>query len=725
MALLGTIRNRFGWMMMALVFIGVASFLFMDISPGANTASGRATTVGFVNDDKVSGELVQQYTQEYQGGRYLTEEIQAQVWERIIGEKLLTQKTMAAGMIVTPTEMGDLFLSPDPRLLSPVVVNRLGDPQTRQVNSEQVRQAIDMFHNTNALLQQANGDPQQKETLLEQQRNWLALEKSVKVRALQDKYFKALESGMYTPAWMVEMEHKTQETGYNFDYVRIPYTNIKAKVEVSDQEMKDYIAAHPRLYKREATAAIDYIVFDVKPTSEDSTIYFDEMAQYAKEFAATKSMKEDSTFIQQYYGTFAPDFYTESEMSEPKAIVDSVFAAEEGTVFGPYINNQKYKVLKKIAEKRLPDSVKARHILIRAQNPEEGQAARILLDSLKNVLDTDPTASFDSLAAQFSQDGSRDKGGDLGWKAKDGSFVPQFEEYMFYTGEKDSLRILYTQFGLHLIQVTGYKYETDKVGVRIAVIEKDIIPSEGTTEQKQREVLEFITNNRTIEDMKKAAKEMSLTIAPATGLEEGGFEIIGLGKNSTAADIIRWAHNPETENGEVTNRPYFMENEQLNYTEKFVVTALVSKLPKGLASIDDPQVRGDVGNILRNEKKTAMVKSELASLTSLDAIAGKYGIIKESAANVQYGSANVGTVGVEPKVAALAAATEVGQMSGAVGGNEGVYVLQVTSRNEAPAIVNLKSSRDKVSRRISQVISTGVYDNMKDNADIVDDRSKY
>lgn len=725
MALLGTIRNRFGWMMMALVFIGVASFLFMDISPGANTASGRSATVGYVNGDKVSNELVQQYTQEYQGGRYLNEEIQAQVWERIIGEKLLAQKTMDAGMMVTAEEMGNLFLSEDPSLLSPIVMNRLADPQTRKVNTEQVKQAIDMFHNTNALLQQANGNPQQKEALLEQQKNWLDLEKSVKVRALQDKYFKALEKGMYIPSWMVEMEHKTQETGYNFDYARIPYTNIKGNVEVSDQEMKDYIAAHPRQYKREATANIDYIVFDVKPTAEDSADYYNEMAAYAKDFAATKSMKEDSIFVQQYYGTFAANYYTKTELSEPTVIVDSLFDAADGTVFGPYVANQKYKVLKKIEEKRLPDSVKTRHILIRAETAEAGQQARVLLDSLKNVLETDPAASFDSLALQFSQDGSRTLGGDLGWKAKDGSFVPQFEEYMFYTGEKDSLRIIYTQFGLHLIQITDYKYETDKVGVRVAIIEKDIIPSEGTTEQRQREVLDFITNNRTIEDMKKAAKEANLSIAPATGLEEGGFDIIGLGKNSTAADIIRWANNPATEIGAVTNRPYFMENEELNYTEKFVVTALVSRTAKGLASIEDPQIRADVSSILRNEKKTALVKGELASLTSLDAIAGKYGIVKQSAAGVQYGSANIGSVGVEPKVAALAAATEVGQMSGAVGGNEGVYVVQVTSRNEAPPIVNLKSSRDKISRRIAQVISSNVYDSMKEDADIVDERSKY
>ncbi len=406
-------------------------------------------------------------------------------------------------------------------------------------------------------------------------------------------------------------------------------------------------------------------------------------------------------------------------------IISALFDAEDGTVFGPFIHEGKYRVLKRIEGKKLPDSVLSRHILIRADNPEDGQKARLLLDSLKKVLETDPTASFDSLALQYSQDGSRDKGGDLGWKAKDGSFVPQFEEYMFYTGEKDSLRLLYTQFGVHLMQITGYKFENDKQGVRIATVSRDIIPTPTTTENKQREVIEFITNSRKAEEMKTAARELGLVVSPASGLEEGEYEILGIGKNSTSADIIRWAHDPETEVGSVTNRPYAVENEELNCTEKFVVTALVGRTPKGTATIDDPTVKADVDRILRNEKKTEAVKAKLAKLTSLDAIAGEYGLIKETATNVQYGTANLGVIGTEPKVVALAAATEIGQMSGAVGGKEGIYVLQMTSKTDAPPITDVKTAREKISRRVSQVVSAGVYEAMKENSDIEDNRSRY
>lgn len=727
MALLGTIRNRFGWVMMGLVFIGVASFLFMDISPGANTASGRAATVGYVNGEKVSNDLVQEYASEYKGAGYLQEEIQAQVWDRIVGEKLLTQKTIDAGMEVTAVEMGDLFLSQDPRLLSPVVQNRLADPKTRQVNTDNVKQMIEMYKNTGALMKQADGNVKQQQQLLEQQKEWLALEKSVKTRALQDKYFIALEKAIYTPSWMVEMENKLQETSYNFDYVRIPYTSIKDEVEVSDKEMTDYIAANARQYKRKASANIEYVVFDVTPTSEDSLYYYTSMEERAVELREAKTMEEDSSVILQYTKDFTPNYYTESEMTTlaavPGSMVDSIFSADEGTVFGPYVQDQKYKVLKKVGEKSLPDSVRARHILIKAEDPTTGQKARILLDSIKNVLETDPNASFDSLALLYSEDlGSKVNGGDLEWQGKDVSFVPQFKEHMFYTGKKDEYTLLYTQYGVHLIQITDTKYETGRVGVRIAVLEEAIIPTGKTTEAKKREAVEFISANRTLADMKKAAKEKGFTVAPVTGLEKGAFEISGLGKNSTAASIITWAHLPETKVGDVTGSAYAIDNDELGYTEKFVVMALSSKVEKGLATISDVQVRADVETTLRNQKKTAIVKAKLSSLTSLDAIAGAYSVIKQSATSVQYGTANLGADGTEPKVAGLAASTEIGQMSGAVGGVTGVYIVEVISKNEAPAIANIKTAREKVTRRVSQAVSSGVYQNIKDNSEIVDER---
>lgn len=729
MALLGTIRNRFGWVMMGLIFVGIFAFLFMDISPGGNTPSGNTRTVGSVNGEKISGDLVRQYSADYQGGQYITEEINQYVWDRIIDEKLVGQRTSEAGMTVSPLEMGDMFVSADPRLLSSTVRQYFGDRQRGgAVNTQDLKQRIDAFHSPATLAQIT--DAEQKEQYMKQRDAWFSLEKTVKQNRLREKYLTSLRKSIYTPNWMVEMEQKTQETAYDFDYVRIPYVNIKEDVQVSDQEIKDYIAAHPREYKREATANLSYVLFDVVPTAQDSAEYITEMTAIADDFRDNTTTLEDSTTVEINYGTFPEDYFKKDQLSEPLGMADSIFAAADGTVFGPYLYNGKYRVVKKIAEKVLADSVRSRHILIpvQAQGQQgqmERQNATVLLDSIKNVLLTDPTASFDSMAVAFSQDGSASLGGDLGWRAKDGGFVPQFENYMFFSGEEDSLQILYTQFGVHLIQITDMKFETNTVGVRIASVEKDIIPSVKTTEDVQRVVLEFITTNRTVEELKKAAKDNSMTVSTATGLENKGFDISGIGRNSTSADLINWAHDAETGIGEVTNRPYAIENEILNCTDKFVAAALTARAPKGLASITDSKVKADVDRILRNEKKTAIVKQKLATLTSLDAIAGEYGLPKETATAMMYGSANLTAATFEPKVAGLAASTPVGQMSTVVGGKEGIYVLNMTSVTDPKPIDNLEATRTKLTSRTASVIANSVMEAVKDAAEIEDNRSQY
>ena len=58
---------------------------------------------------------------------------------------------------------------------------------------------------------------------------------------------------------------------------------------------------------------------------------------------------------------------------------DSIFALSKGAVYGPYLDNHTYVLAKLIDTKPMPDSVKARHILIGTFNPQTNQ--QILDDS--------------------------------------------------------------------------------------------------------------------------------------------------------------------------------------------------------------------------------------------------------------------------------------------------------------------------------------------------------
>ncbi|MDV7399432.1 peptidylprolyl isomerase, partial [Arthrospira platensis SPKY1] len=92
--------------------------------------------------------------------------------------------------------------------------------------------------------------------------------------------------------------------------------------------------------------------------------------------------------------------------------------------------------------KMIPDSVRSRHILIRADmsNQMEIQQTFLTLDSLR-VLINAGVQTFDTLALQFGQDGTASTGGDLGYAAP-GQMVKPFNDLIFFQAEPDSLYIV-------------------------------------------------------------------------------------------------------------------------------------------------------------------------------------------------------------------------------------------------------------------------------------------
>ncbi|MEN6397085.1 MAG: peptidylprolyl isomerase [Methanoregula sp.] len=89
--------------------------------------------------------------------------------------------------------------------------------------------------------------------------------------------------------------------------------------------------------------------------------------------------------------------------------------------------------------------VRASHILV----TKEDDANKIL----KRINDGE---DFAAVAKRFSSCPSKKNGGDLGWFGK-GQMVPEFEEAAFAAEQGAVIGPVKTQFGYHVIKVTGKK----------------------------------------------------------------------------------------------------------------------------------------------------------------------------------------------------------------------------------------------------------------------------
>jgi parvulin-like peptidyl-prolyl isomerase len=97
--------------------------------------------------------------------------------------------------------------------------------------------------------------------------------------------------------------------------------------------------------------------------------------------------------------------------------------------------------------------VKASHILLRAESKEEVTKARILADSIINRINRGE--SFEAMARKYGTDGTKDKGGDLGWFER-GVMVKPFDDACFKAKDDKPFQVT-TQFGVHVVKVTDRK----------------------------------------------------------------------------------------------------------------------------------------------------------------------------------------------------------------------------------------------------------------------------
>ena len=142
----------------------------------------------------------------------------------------------------------------------------------------------------------------------------------------------------------------------------------------------------------------------------------------------------------------------------PELFVGAVANLQPGQV-APVVKSPAGLHLLKLVDKRsqTPQSgsqverIRARHILLPAATPAEEQEAQRRLLEFKRTIQSGG-ASFESLARQFSTDGSASKGGDLGW-IYPGETVPDFERAMRRLPVGEVSEPVKSQFGMHLIEV--------------------------------------------------------------------------------------------------------------------------------------------------------------------------------------------------------------------------------------------------------------------------------
>jgi peptidyl-prolyl cis-trans isomerase D len=214
-------------------------------------------------------------------------------------------------------------------------------------------------------------------------------ESEVKKELLQQKFQQLVTDGITVTEDEVREEYLRGNDKIKMDYVIVKPDDLQSKIEASDAELAAYFEKNKGRYVVPERRTVDYATLD-----------FAQLRQRAQ-----VSEDDEKVYYQQH--------------------VDS------------------YK---------LEDRAHVAHILFKTVGKTDAEVAEIKKKADDVLNKAKHGGKFADLAKQYSEDTTKDKGGDLDWIVR-GQTVPEFEAAAFSLPKGAISDLVKTQYGFHLIEV--------------------------------------------------------------------------------------------------------------------------------------------------------------------------------------------------------------------------------------------------------------------------------
>ncbi len=701
MALITQIRKRSG-LIIILIALGVFGFLLMDVKGNQNVA-GTGNNIGKIDGEAISYTNFQKTEETLFGGSQGGDTYAKRdyLWNYMVDNILLEKESSNLGLGVSVEELKDLAFGQN---LSPVIQQKFADQTTGRIDRSQLEQIKKSI--------EGNQLPE------DGRRAWAAIEKEIVKERLQAKYVNLASKAVYTPLWLAEMLEKEKKELVDLAYVKVPYTLIPdADVKLTDADYQNYLNENKgKYFQPEENRRVSYVIFPVIASKKDSLEAKNKLEAIKAKY---KEAKNDSLFVTANSGKLQ-DIYVKKDKMEG-IMKDTAWDLPVGTIFGPYIENGAYMLSKIVDKKMVPDSVKSRHILIQAKTQGDIAKANKTIDSLKLVIETGKN-SFDTLASKFGQDASKAKGGDLGYMPQ-GAMIKDFNNLIFYKAVPHKLYKLTTQYGVHLVEVTAVKYLDNNPGIKIATFREPIVPGDDTQAAVEDKANQFLTHNRTLDEMKKATEgSKEIEVLRSIPLKAHDYNLGALGSSEGSYSIVKWAFTSGAKAGDVSPTLYSFKNTQEFYTDKYVVAALSTIQNAGLPDINF--IKEDIRAQVVNLKKGEMLKAKITS-KDLKSIAATFNTKVDTAKGVSFSVPFVAGIGNEIKIIATAMKLEVNTPSSPILGTAALFVIMPINRTSGGPSTNIAEIKNSTRKQYEQMVGPKVMDSLRKTYKIKDDRYKF
>ena len=553
--------------------------------------------------------------------------------------------------------------------------------------------------------------------------SWNNYESNIASSGLEKIYFYLIRSAINSTVFEGKTKYNYENDNVDLKYIKIPFSTIPdSLVKVTKSDVKKYMKKNENDYEVKASRNLIYVKFQENPSKYDEKQIenqltellndreeFDFESKTNKKILGFKNTRNNEEFLNLNSAIKLYDSYV-FENSFSKEMAPIIYSLNKGEVYGPYKEREFIKITKLVDTKRIPDSVKVRHILIPysgslRSDPNETtteEQAKKRADSIYRIVLRRPS-KFKSLLSLSSDVVSNENDGEIEFSYIDG-FAPEFRDFSF-ENRVGKISVVETDFGFHIIEILSQSKR--KNAVKVANLGLKVEASERTIDSifNITSKFEIATEKSNFRDV---ASEFNYKVNPVNNIRELNENIPGVGSQRA---IVRWAYNPDTNLDDI--RRFNLQN------GGYLVAMLTSINPEGLMSIDKASITAIPK--IRNEKKAKMIMDKIKG-RSLDDISSSQNQTIQTALAVNMKNPVLSGTGNEPNVVGYAFGIDEGVTSKGIIGNNGVFYVKVDRIKYANVMSNYQNYTNFLNSITLGSYNSKVYEALLESAEIEDNR---
>lgn len=343
MAILGQIRKRSFFLILV---IGMALFAFVISGVfTSNGGFGSNKPIGEINGEEIDFEMFNSMVEQAQVV-YGLNTIKAVnlAWEQGLQNQILTQELEKLGIDAGKNQLEQIISQDQSIALNPIFQNEIG--------------LFDFNLFSNYITQLKSTNPSLYNSWRLQEENFITVAK-------QKIYFDLIRSSIIQTNIESKIQYHLENDKVNLQYLRIPYENIPDSLfKIKDSEILSYMKKNKDQYEISESKEIEYIYIQDTASELDINNIISNLEQLRDGFnqlnrvtnnvdyvEGFKDTKEISEFIDIYSDISWDSIYVTREDINSD-YDDILFGLNIGQVFGPYKDENFYKISRMVGKKR-------------------------------------------------------------------------------------------------------------------------------------------------------------------------------------------------------------------------------------------------------------------------------------------------------------------------------------------------------------------------------------